>query len=247
MPNLFESKEENYKREFIGSLYTEASQNTGSSWQGQPEIYQFIITTVGSVVPERSGQLKISKSSVGRIGSGMLTGLDVVNSHIFDFDYESSSVTFYCAKVCDRFDKGLSEDNQVATYVSSIGHLILSEPSAHVPKDDPTESARKIISQLSNRNIAVEALKIFERLQQLLTDSHIKNLPPIRSFVLEDGSVLVELISAHSRLGFSIEQDRHESSWYLVTDETQRNIRASGDIGNDDIELPVNWALMLLG
>lgn len=250
MPMPIESEKENYKKKFIASLYTEAAQNTRVSLQSQPGLYRFVITRVDAVVPEESGQPEASNSiagMVGMVGSAALARLSVVGSRAFGASYASASVPFYLADFCGPFEKGFSEGNQTATYATSSDHLIISESSADSIKDNPTECARRTISQFSNQNISVEALKIFERLQQLLKDSHIKNLPPIRSFVLEDGSLLIELISAHSRLGFSIEQDRRESSWYLVTDETQGNIRASGDIGNDDIERPVKWSLTLLG
>ena len=45
----------------------------------------------------------------------------------------------------------------------------------------------------------------------------IGSLPPLRININEDGSVLIEWIFSDFRIGFSIEKDRSQSNWYLVS------------------------------
>jgi len=68
-------------------------------------------------------------------------------------------------------------------------------------------------------------------------------LPPLKAFNLEDGSVLIEWIYPDFRVGFSIEENKKESGWYLVSNKKLGEISASGFLESIDINRLVLWLL----
>lgn len=66
-------------------------------------------------------------------------------------------------------------------------------------------------------------------------------LPRLQAHISEDGSILLEWISSKYRIGFNIETDPSESSWFLVTTDELGGIQASGRL--DDAEIPriISW------
>jgi hypothetical protein len=57
---------------------------------------------------------------------------------------------------------------------------------------------------------------------------NIYALPPLRASLPEDGSVSLEWISPDFRLGFNIEPNPDDSSWYIVTSKRLGEIGAYG-------------------
>ena len=110
---------------------------------------------------------------------------------------------------------------------------------------DPTAAARARIATFGDRAMAERAFGILGSLRKTLRGEDLTKLPPIRAFKPDDGSLLVEWMSDHWRIGFTIEPEplAAEAGWYLVTDELLGNLRAYGDLNAVDIPWLVNWAL----
>jgi len=64
----------------------------------------------------------------------------------------------------------------------------------------------------------------------------IGSLPPLRININEDDSVLVEWIFRDFRIGFSIETDRSQSNWYLVSNQNLNQVDFSGLLSLQDID-----------
>lgn len=109
-------------------------------------------------------------------------------------------------------------------------------------KIDPTTIARIAISYFPDREMAAEALSLLERLTEALMQRDGELLPQIQVFTPDDGSLLLEWTSRHWRIGFTLEKDRRQSGWYLVSDEIDGNVRAYGDFANVDVRWLVTWA-----
>jgi hypothetical protein len=67
-------------------------------------------------------------------------------------------------------------------------------------------------------------------------------IPQIHADVLDDGSLLMEWILPNFRLGFGLEEDSAQSSWFLITDESLGSISCSGSL-TDDPPLKLVWWL----
>jgi len=61
--------------------------------------------------------------------------------------------------------------------------------------------------------------------------------------VLSDGSVILEWTTKHWRIGFGIETNSAESSWYLVSDKTLGRVDAGGVLDQVDIAWLLHWVM----
>jgi hypothetical protein len=96
---------------------------------------------------------------------------------------------------------------------------------------------------------ARELLKIFQEITTFLNFSGIDfdYLPSLQLFNVDDGSILIEWIFGNFRVGFSIEPDLEESSWYLVSKKDMGGINASGYLSNIDRKSLFLWLLYFVG
>lgn len=70
------------------------------------------------------------------------------------------------------------------------------------------------------------------------------SLPPLKFRPLnEDSSVLIEWIFPDFRIGFSIEKEEKESSWYLVSNQKLDEFSSSGQLNMSDVE-PLIYSLI---
>lgn len=109
-----------------------------------------------------------------------------------------------------------------------------------------TRTAWKALRQTENQEVAKEAKRILLNIQETIaTFQHFRfdlgYLPQLRAFNVDDGSVLIEWIFNDFRIGFSIECDLHESSWYLVSNPNLGEITASGYISKIEIKNLILW------
>ena len=108
--------------------------------------------------------------------------------------------------------------------------------------------AWKIMWQIKNQKIANEARRVLELIQETIaTFQHLRfdlgYLPELQAFKVDDGSILIEWIFDDFRIGFSIEPDVQESSWYLVSSKNLGEISASGYISGTDIKNLILWLI----
>jgi hypothetical protein len=127
--------------------------------------------------------------------------------------------------------------------LGSVGFLLI-EPRI---ERDLTEDARYIIQSIEDRNISEKAGNLLSLLRSLLrVQGDISYLPTLSAFKVDDGSLLIEWIFDHFRVGFSFEIEIDESSWYIVSDSTLGSISAGGYLRgiNDNRLLP--WVISLV-
>lgn len=129
--------------------------------------------------------------------------------------------------------------------MSSLGDI---EFSSSLTKPDVISKAKSLLTKIDNeplRNSAEHLLIIIQSLLENYFDVSV--FPPLKAYESEDGSIIFEWVFPHFRVGFSIEQDKSESGWFLVSDDSAGNILASGEIlGGIGTEGIVFWLLQYI-
>lgn len=109
-------------------------------------------------------------------------------------------------------------------------------------------SVSKIILKLSDQFQLLEEsqqkdlfLKLLLSLHKVLIQYYtqsfeLSHLPSLHVVIVEDGSILIEWIFTDFRIGFSIEIEITESSWYLVSNEKLESITKSGFLTTDKLD-----------
>jgi hypothetical protein len=99
-----------------------------------------------------------------------------------------------------------------------------------------SDTIRRITDPEKQRDV-VKFLLCFQNvlLTNRFTLDRIGNLSPLRISLNEDGSVLIEWIFRDFRIGFSIEEDRTESNWYLVSNQNLNQVDLSGLLSSQDL------------
>lgn len=110
------------------------------------------------------------------------------------------------------------------------------------------DGAFNTLKQFQNQEIVKEAKKLLFTIQKIVKKFQqyrfdLDYLPPLHTFPVDDGSLLIEWIFEDFRIGFSLEQESNESSWYLVTNPKFGEISASGYLSDVDNEKIVIWLL----
>ena len=72
------------------------------------------------------------------------------------------------------------------------------------------------------------------------------HVPQLHAKFPDDDSLLFEWILPNFRLGFGLEKDRSQSSWFLVTDETLGNISSSGYLSGIELQKLILWLMGFL-
>jgi len=100
---------------------------------------------------------------------------------------------------------------------------------------------------MSNKSIVSEATNLLYIIRDSIiyfgVGYELSYLPALSAFKVDDGSVLIEWIFDDFRIGFSIEPNVDESSWYLVSNEKLGDIGASGYISRNNINNLVLWLI----
>jgi len=133
-----------------------------------------------------------------------------------------------------------------STYSGSSSTTIYT---TRAPESRGFERSRQLIQQLEPGSVQSQVHYLLNLLQfnlvvmkGFLSDHFF--LPKLQSHLAPDGSVLMEWISSKYRLGFNIEIDPSESSWFLVSSEDIGGLSASGQLNEDDIP-GIIWTLAI--
>jgi hypothetical protein len=110
------------------------------------------------------------------------------------------------------------------------------------------EPAWEATNTIKDLKIAEQSKKIVESLQDIFTSLQqrkldITSLHPLRGFVAEDGSFLIEWVFDDFRIGFTIESNPDESGWYLISTKKLGSITAYGSISEIDINTLILWLI----
>jgi hypothetical protein len=99
-----------------------------------------------------------------------------------------------------------------------------------------SDTIRRITDPEKQRDVLNFLLSIQNALLiNRFTLDKIGSLPPLRISLNEDDSVLIEWIFRDFRIGFSIEKDRTQSNWYLVSNKNLNQVDLSGLLSSQDI------------
>ena len=115
-----------------------------------------------------------------------------------------------------------------------------------VPQRSELNQAKESLPHFTNQELAGQAGKILDRLQNALNKMNSGKLPPIHAFELEDSSILIEWMLPHQRMGFNLEVNPQESGWFLVTDASASDIQAFGSLSGANIDWLLEWLLQVL-
>lgn len=123
-------------------------------------------------------------------------------------------------------------------------------------ENDLIRPALEVLQQTEDTDIASQAkeiLVVLQRtilvvLQRRITTFYygftFDQLPSLHAVNVEDGSTLLEWIFDDFRIGFSIEKERNESSWYLVSSKKMTEMNAYGYISlGNEFEKLMMWLL----
>ena len=107
-----------------------------------------------------------------------------------------------------------------------------------------TTPAWSAVGQVENKKVVNQARRIL----WIITETSLTfqsrgvdldRLPQLHAFAVQDGSLLIEWIFDDFRVGFSIEQNPSESSWYLVSNAKLGDINVAGDISQHESETQI--------
>ncbi len=127
--------------------------------------------------------------------------------------------------------------------------------AASFPTDKDSEYFRNLPSNLNILTSASDAIrkiadpekqrdvvKFLLSMQNILLTNRfaldsIGSVPPLRININEDDSVLIEWIFRDFRIGFSIETNRSQSNWYLVSNKNLNQVDFSGLLSSKDQDI----------
>lgn len=104
------------------------------------------------------------------------------------------------------------------------------------------QTARDSIKCFVNNKLSLEAYYFLEKLYSVLMKCDPSNLQPIRAYENEE-CILLEWIYSHWRIGFALDENQKDSSWFIVSDNTAGDLQASGSLVSADIQWIVDWLI----
>jgi hypothetical protein len=112
---------------------------------------------------------------------------------------------------------------------------------------DIFKPALEVVRNKKNANIADAVVTVLSTLQKQIMTLQQPNiesfyLPQLYAHSVDDGSVLLEWVLPDFRIGFNIEPEMSESSWYLVSNDKMGAINASGLLARD-YRKAIAWVL----
>lgn len=118
-------------------------------------------------------------------------------------------------------------------------------------KSNPLRSAWDLTYKLENEDLAQYSKNLLSIIQNTLYTFQqlrldVNGIPRLHAFLAEDDSLLFEWIFNDYRIGFSIESNPQESSWFLVTNKNLGEINASGYIHGLNTRTLILWLLIFI-
>ncbi len=107
------------------------------------------------------------------------------------------------------------------------------------------------LNELKNENVAKEVFNLIKTIQSItfsLQDDKLIDLifQRLHLFNIEDDTALLEWIFEDYRIGFGVDTDPNESSWYLVTQKELGNINAYGYLSEDNNANIITWLITFI-
>ena len=109
-------------------------------------------------------------------------------------------------------------------------------------------AAWKLVLQVADPRVGGELRRLVSHLDNVITTFHhfkfdLDYIPQLHAHEVEDGSALLEWTLPHFRVGFSIDLEPSDSSWFLVTDASLGQISASGYLSGVEWDSLIPWLL----
>jgi len=146
-----------------------------------------------------------------------------------------------------------AQPTKVHSRLSIVAGVVSTEPI------DLLEKSRRInailnpaiqgIKSFSNHRLIHDAKAIIDKLYEALTEfdlNSINKLMPLKAYENSedmDECILLEWIYPHWRIGFSIEEDKEDSSWFLVSDAKAGSMQAAGALSLADFKWIIDWGI----
>lgn len=138
------------------------------------------------------------------------------------------------------------------TYEQTVGGHFFERFMPVLPGSDVFNKAWDLVYSLDDNRLAEDVKRFLHILQDMIirtlpTQLEFGAIPELGAHYVEDGSVLLEWIFQNYRIGFSIEPNPYESSWFLVTDAYLGSIGASGLLQRAELSALLHWLLNFIG
>jgi hypothetical protein len=146
--------------------------------------------------------------------------------------------------------KGIVRDAQTpleayraGDYKSRSTQQVITELHVAVAEEDFTTEARQALNIYENKRIGRYGISLLDKLLKYVRKSGMSphNLPPVYTYSSEDGSLMLEWIFQQFRIGFSLEQEEEESSWFLVSTADYGGVQVSGVLEKVEIDPVMAW------
>lgn len=111
---------------------------------------------------------------------------------------------------------------------STTNHPIIKLAYEMLEASKPDHKCRQamlLLTSLQNRIAAQETAK-----------DQFDALPPMNTPIIDEDSILIEWCFDDFRLGFNVEEDESENSWFLVTTQKLGDIHEYGYLNKDNQE-----------
>ncbi|MFC1512102.1 hypothetical protein ACFL5H_02790 [Candidatus Latescibacterota bacterium] len=140
---------------------------------------------------------------------------------------------------------GLEFNPLLIAGTATTSGIVEEEYFSIVEEKSIISTAFQNISRIGIPDVALRAKEFLRDFENLIKAQQIFNedfLPSLHLFPVDDGSALIEWIFNTFRIGFSIDINPSESSWYLVTKKELGQINACGYLCNDNNKV-IHWLL----
>lgn len=103
---------------------------------------------------------------------------------------------------------------------------------------------KKLSAGITNQAISllVTIKKYINSLNEIEIDM-INDLPELNTFIQEDGSILIEWIFGKARIGFNIEIEPKECTWFLATKPELADVNALGALNEHGSDKIIKWLI----
>jgi hypothetical protein len=142
--------------------------------------------------------------------------------------YEGPFIQEHASNEYPFIDSTGGDELYVASIVDSSINDIIKEAVANLEQIENAEMKELILMIFGKLSMKI-------RLSELTSKTHY--LPPIRLFKMEDESILIEWMFHNFRIGFSVEEDINESSWYFISNKNMEDQGQAGFVREVDIDI----------
>ena len=136
-----------------------------------------------------------------------------------------------------------------APYTNETSGGNVSEDYFSIPiETDIVGPAYALIDEIDGGDLAQRAAVLLSAIQEGISsltqfNVDISQLPQLRGYAVDDGSLLFEWIVPDFRLGFNIELESRDSSWFLIANRKFGEITASGYLAGIEMKNLILWLL----